>query len=91
LSVQVPAEAEVWLEGAKTQQSGPTRTFVSPPLERGADFAYEIRARWREKGREVEQTQTVVVHTGDRLTVTFPKATASEDLPAPKTVLPSAP
>jgi uncharacterized protein (TIGR03000 family) len=88
LVVQVPADAEVWLEGTKTRQSGTTRTFDSPPLTRGADYGYEIRARWKQDGREMEQVQNVVVHAGERLSVTFPKTPQPENLPVPKPVRP---
>src|SRR5262249_40914799 len=33
INVRVPADAEVWVEGAKTTQTGTRRTFVSPPLD----------------------------------------------------------
>jgi len=36
--VYVPCDAEVWLEGQKTQQSGEMRTFISPPLEPGGEL-----------------------------------------------------
>ncbi len=88
LTVKVPADAEVWLEGARTKQSGPTRLFVSPPLRPGNQYAYAVRARWQEEGREVEQTQEVAVQPGDRLTVTFPTGPDLEPLPPPRRLPP---
>ena len=76
--VRVPANAEVWLEGSKTSLTGPVRHFVSPPLEPGSRYTYEIRARWKEDGRAVTQTQKVAVSPGRDVTVNFPVQTGSE-------------
>jgi uncharacterized protein (TIGR03000 family) len=71
MNVHVPANAEIWFEGTKTGQSGDLRTFVSPPLESGRGFSYEVRARWTENGKEVDQTRKVSVHAGERVNVDF--------------------
>jgi uncharacterized protein (TIGR03000 family) len=85
LRVHVPAEAEVWLEGKKCQQTGPVREFVSPPLAPDSRYAYEVRARWTEPdGTPVEQTQTVEVQAGRYARVAFPLPPESERLPPPK-------
>jgi uncharacterized protein (TIGR03000 family) len=84
--IYVPADAEVWLEGQKTQQAGEMRTFISPPLQPGEDYQYTIRARWKEAGKDIEQEQKIIVHAGSRKLVRFPAPTAVEmpQLPAPK-------
>jgi len=70
--VRVPMpDAEIWFAGDKTQQTGVTREFQSPPIESGRTFTYEIRARWKENGREVNQTRSVKVQAGQWLTVDF--------------------
>jgi len=86
--VYVPCDAEVWLEGQKTQQSGEMRTFISPPLEPGGDYEYTIRARWKEGGKDVEQEQKVIVHAGSRKLVRFPAPVSGDALrlPTPKTL-----
>jgi uncharacterized protein (TIGR03000 family) len=84
LLVEVPAAAEVWLEGQRMGQAGRIRLYVSPPLTPGARYAYEVRARWTDGGREVEQVREVVVHAGDRVVVAFPRPSEAEDLPAPR-------
>jgi uncharacterized protein (TIGR03000 family) len=68
----VPANAEVWFEGIKMRATGPVRLFHSPPLQRGLRYAYTIRARWRQAGRTVTQTQEVTVSAGSNTRVTFP-------------------
>lgn len=84
LTVETPPGADVWLEGVKSRQPGPTRRYVSPPLTPGARYAYAIRARWTEDGREMEQTQEVTFQAGDRLTVRFPIGPDLELLPTPQ-------
>ena len=64
IEVRVPADAEVWFGTGKTSQTGTRREFVSPPLEPGKGFTYEIRARWVENGKEVTQTRRLDVSAG---------------------------
>jgi uncharacterized protein (TIGR03000 family) len=71
VTVRVPADAEVWIEGVKTRQTGPVREFVSPPLTVGEEFLYEIRARWTGPEGPGEETRNLAVRAGDRLSVEF--------------------
>jgi len=71
LEVKVPANAEVWFDGAKTNQGGTDRFFVSPPLNPGQTYSYDIRARWMDNGREVDRTQHVDVRPGENQVVDF--------------------
>jgi len=86
LEVQVPADAEIRLDGTTTKQTGTTRLFVSPPLKAGEEYTYEVRVRWTNNGRAVEQVRQVAVHAGDRLRLTFPTTPEPEVLPAPSAV-----
>jgi uncharacterized protein (TIGR03000 family) len=90
LVVAVPEDAEVWLEGAKTQQGGTMRRYVSPPLVPGKEYAYEVRARWTADGHTVERSKTVTVRAGERVDVDFAAEPGRESLPAPRP-LPSGP
>lgn len=76
--VRVPADAEIWFEGAKTSQTGPVRRFVSPPLKPDKEYVYEVRARWQEDGRSVEQTRRVRVYAGDKVEVDFTQTPPEE-------------
>src|SRR5207245_10829800 len=58
LQVRVPENAEIWFAGSKTNQTGPVRHFVSPSLQPGRTFTYEIRARWTDaSGRRLDRTK----------------------------------
>jgi uncharacterized protein (TIGR03000 family) len=65
LEVRVPADAEIWIEGAKTMQRGVVRQFISPPLEPDRDFTYEIKAIWWVNGQERTETRNVNVRAGN--------------------------
>jgi uncharacterized protein (TIGR03000 family) len=85
IRVEVPANAEVWVEGYKTSQTGPVRDFISPPLDPKKKCFYTIRARWTEEGRAVEQTREVNVRANAWAKVDFTRpATGTETLPAPR-------
>lgn len=76
VNVRIPARAELWFGGDKTTQAGSLRQFVTPPLDPGRSYAYELRARWQEGGQLVDRTRKITVHAGDRLTVDFLRAEA---------------
>jgi uncharacterized protein (TIGR03000 family) len=69
--VQVASDAEVWIEGVRTKQKGALREFVSPPLDPGVNYAYEIRATWKNNGEVVSDVQRVAVRAGDRMKIIF--------------------
>jgi uncharacterized protein (TIGR03000 family) len=83
-TVEVPATAEVTIEGVKSKQTGTSRQFVSPKLVPGKQYVYEIRARWTEDGRTVEQTRNLVVTAGEQLAVSFVAPSATGPVPAPR-------
>jgi uncharacterized protein (TIGR03000 family) len=69
--VRLPADAEIWFSGEKTSQRGAHRLFVTPQLEDGRTLSYEVRAQWKQDGKDVVRTRSVTVHAGDRLTLDF--------------------
>jgi uncharacterized protein (TIGR03000 family) len=80
LEVRVPADAEIFVDGAKTVQKGTLRRFVSPPIPPGPRYTYEIKAKWMEGGREVSQIRKLNVRAGDRLSVDLTRP-ATEMMP----------
>jgi uncharacterized protein (TIGR03000 family) len=84
LTVQAPADAEIWLDGVKTNQTGPARRFESPALQPGGVYTYEVKACWTEQGRNVEQSQIILVHAGDEVRVNFPAVPELEQQTAPQ-------
>jgi uncharacterized protein (TIGR03000 family) len=88
--VNCPAGAQVWMEGRLSEQTGTTRTFVSPPLPPSQKYIYVVRARWQDGSGRREQAQQVVVQAGNHATVTFPLGTEPQVAPLPQLVAPPA-
>jgi uncharacterized protein (TIGR03000 family) len=65
--LRVPADAEVWFEGAKTKQTGTLRYFFSPPLAAGKDYAYQVQVRWQKDGKIIERKRRIAVRAGELL------------------------
>jgi uncharacterized protein (TIGR03000 family) len=83
MNVRVPADAQIWVDGQKTSQTGSFRQFESPPLNPDREYTYHIRAQWRENGREVTRNRDLRVHAGDRLTVDLRHAAGTDQRPQP--------
>jgi uncharacterized protein (TIGR03000 family) len=71
VGVRVPPGADVWFDGERTSQTGAVRIYVSPRLVPGARCAYQVRARWTERGHTFDETRKIPIHAGDRLRVDF--------------------
>jgi len=72
VEVHLPkADADVWIEGRKASQKGTKLQFLSPSLAPNRDFAYTIRARWQDNGKEREVQRRVTVRAGATVIVDF--------------------
>ena len=69
--VLVPAGAKISFDGTDTEQTGTERVFVTPELQPGRSYKYEVRAHWMVGDKETTQTRQVTFHAGDGVTVTF--------------------
>jgi uncharacterized protein (TIGR03000 family) len=85
LQVQVAGEAEVWLEGQKMRSTGPIRRFRSPPLNPAKDYLYEVRVRWPNENKPLEEVQMVSIRAGASVVVDFAPP-PSPSLPRPRPV-----
>jgi uncharacterized protein (TIGR03000 family) len=71
------AEAELSVQGKALLTKGTKRRFVSPSLNPGDDYTYELTAKWDGPTKPIEQTRRVTVRAGERVAVDF-------TAPAPK-------
>jgi uncharacterized protein (TIGR03000 family) len=71
VTVYVRPDAELWFDKKKAKATGSVREFVTPDLAPGRQYTYEVRAVWRDKGREVTQTRQAVVTAGADVEVDF--------------------
>lgn len=71
IAVRVPESAVIWFDGDKTTQTGTLREFITPSLDPGQKYTYDIKAQWVENGKEVLRTRKMEIYAGDRLMVNF--------------------
>jgi uncharacterized protein (TIGR03000 family) len=79
--VRVPANAEIWMNGVKTKQTGETRYFFSPPLTPGKKYSYQMRVRWIKDGKPLEETQDLLVQAGETIRRDFTRSSKSGSRP----------
>jgi uncharacterized protein (TIGR03000 family) len=84
LSVRVPPDAVVRINGEQTNQNGPHREFLSSGLSPGRTYTFVVSARWTgPDGQPVERERRIPVQGGERRTVDFlMPSPAAELLPA---------
>ena len=71
LVVNLPAEAKLTIDNAATSTTTASRRFVSPALERGKDFIYNLKAEMMRDGTAVTTTKQVTVRAGETTQVTL--------------------
>ena len=82
ITLRVPENAEVWIQGKKMDEKGTERRFNLPSLTRD----YDIRVDWTENGRKKSDTSHLNVRAGDQQSITYIAA-----MSAPKTSSAEAP
>jgi len=78
ITVRVPAGTRLWFNGTRVPSRGRVLKFRTPPLKPGKEYAYDVRARWKENGRTVTQSRRVLVVPGRNLVVKFPLPSAKK-------------
>jgi uncharacterized protein (TIGR03000 family) len=71
LTVWVPNDAKVTVNGLETRSSGSRRLFVSYGLKPGLSYKYVVRAQIVRNGQVVEDTRNVVLTAGQITAVAF--------------------
>lgn len=83
LTVYVPAGAQLLIDGARTQQTGTLRRFVTPLLSTNKRYTYSLKATWQAGGKDVVHEREVNVQGGQESTVDLRDEVAVQ--PATKT------
>jgi uncharacterized protein (TIGR03000 family) len=78
VTVRVPPDAQVWFDDRLTKSTGAVREFETPPMNSGGQYSYQIKAAWKQDGRETTQTQRVQVTPGAHVTLSFPAPQKTE-------------
>jgi uncharacterized protein (TIGR03000 family) len=77
LVVHVPAQAILTVDGQATQSVSAQRTFVSPPLEPGYVYHYNLKIEMIRDGQMVSASKRIEVRPGERTEVTLEAPPAS--------------
>jgi len=75
--VTLPADAKLLFNGTAADGSGTTRTFGTPPLAPGQEYAYDLTAEVVRDGRVQTVTERVTVRAGAETKVTLAPAAAT--------------
>ncbi len=71
LTVWVPYDAKVTVNGLATRSAGSRRVFVSHGLKPGFSYRYDVHAEVVRDGQIQEENQTVVLTAGQKESVAF--------------------
>ncbi len=85
ISVNVPADAKVFVNGNPTRSTGSSRQFISRGLQAGRQYTYELRAEVAVNGQTVTDTQVVQLTAGEQTKVAFNLAEKTEQNAAKST------
>jgi len=76
LTLTLPAEAKLTIDGHETKSTSATRVFITPPLENGKSYTYTLKATVPVGSRTEVITKDVTVVAGQdtKATLTLPAA-----------------
>jgi uncharacterized protein (TIGR03000 family) len=67
LTIQLPADARLWIDGQPTVQTGAVRTFETPAnLDPGRRYTYQLHAEWSVNGQVVSRDRDVSFQAGNQ-------------------------
>lgn len=78
LSVGLPEDAIVYVNGNRTSSLGEIRHFVSRGVEAGSEYRFDVRAEVERNGQKIEEQQVVVLTAGQSKEITFPMVDPQE-------------
>ena len=77
ISIEMPANAKVFVDGQFISGSGEKRQFHTPALPKGQAYFYDVKAEIEVNGKTEVEEKRVVLKAGDELKESFPKLFAA--------------
>jgi len=71
ISVRLPEDARLYIDGVFCPLTSDTRAFDTPKLEPGRKYLYVSRAELARDGRQRSETRRVIFRAGEQVTVNF--------------------
>ena len=78
ITLRVPENAEVWIQGKKMDEKGTERRFNLPAQDTLLTRDYEVRVEWPENGGKFSKTTRLSVRPGDQPSITYVAALAGK-------------
>jgi uncharacterized protein (TIGR03000 family) len=77
VTVKLPADAKLFVDGQPYAETGAVRRIQSPPLPAEKPFVYTLRAEWQQDGQARAETRQVDVAAGKKVEVDFTRPAPS--------------
>ncbi len=74
VKITVPADAVLEIDGEKKTQTGTDRSFITPDLEKGKKYNYQLKATFKKEGKPVTVEKTISVEPGKDTEIDLTKA-----------------
>jgi uncharacterized protein (TIGR03000 family) len=78
MSLSVPSDAKITVNGKPTSSTGSLRRFVSRDLNPNESYRFDIQATYRVDGNDVTQTRSVIARAGGVEQVVFDTSTTDD-------------
>jgi uncharacterized protein (TIGR03000 family) len=75
--IDVPANAKLYIDNQPMSDKTGQRAFMTPPLQRGQTYFYDVKIVLTVDGREKAETQRVILRAGDVVAASFPTPQSS--------------
>ena len=80
----VPENAEVFVDGVKTVETGTVREFATPKLNPGSRYTYKMTVRYvNAQGKLVEDSRDINFQANDWFGIDFTRPPPAQPLPTP--------
>lgn len=77
ITLRVPENAEVWIQGKKMDEKGTERRFNLPSLDPQVAYDYDIRVEWNENGNKKSDSTRMSIRAGDQKSISYIAALAT--------------
>ena len=83
VKVELPEDAGLYVDGRLVDRTSSTRTIVTPELQEGRDYHYNLKAEWTRDGKTVTDSRRVAFQPGKVIVVQFRDTPADTRANAP--------
>lgn len=78
ITMTVPLDAVIFIDGKRTYNSGMIRRFRTPPLASGKKYFYDVKVTWIDGERARENNRHLSFQAGQRVTLNYSRSNGAE-------------